>query len=158
MIQYGDPCAQVYQALLARGADPITARILTAIAWAESGCRASATRRCPPDCVPGQAPEYSVGPFQINLRVHPISEECARDVWCAAGYVLRLPFQAWTTFRTGKYKESPWLAGTGPLEAPRIGTATPTVTASPELKRNVTVAVSLLLLVVAGSVLLRRRR
>lgn len=161
MIQHGDPCAQVYQALIAQGASALRATILTAIAWAESGCRPDATRRCPPDCVPGQAPEYSVGPFQINLKVHDISEECARDIWCAARYALRLPFSAWTAYRTGAYKASPWYREfTGPIEAPKLPPfkpVSPEVTVSPQLRRQVTVAISLLLLVVAGLVLLRRR-
>jgi hypothetical protein len=49
-------------------------------------------------------PEFSVGPFQINLLAHPqISEECARDPVCAARYALKLPLTAWTTFRSGEY-------------------------------------------------------
>lgn len=156
MISYGDPCAQVYQALLARGAPPFVARILTAIAWAESGCRPSATRRCPPDCLPGQQPEYSVGPFQINLFAHPdVSERCARDPWCAAGYALKLPLDAWTAYRTGKYRQSPWYSEElGSV----IVTSQIRSVASPELRRQVIVGTSLVLLVVAGSVLLRRKR
>jgi len=145
-----DPCAQVYQALLAAGASEMRARVLTAIAWAESGCRTDAVRRCPPDCVPGQAPEYSVGPFQINLYAHPrISPECAADPFCAARYALQLPLEAWTAYRTGKYLVSDWLGITVPYH---LSTGM-----SDQTRRAIVLAVATGLILVSGAVLLRRR-
>lgn len=145
-----DPCAQVYQALLRAGASDLQARVLTAIAWAESGCRTDAVRRCPPDCVPGQAPEFSVGPFQINLYAHSqVSPECARDPVCAARYALKLPLDAWTAYRTGRYLASDWLGITVPYHlSSGMSDAT---------RRAVVLAVATGLVLVSGAVLLRRR-
>jgi hypothetical protein len=97
-----------------------------------------------------------VGPWQINLRVHPISEECARDPLCAASYVLQLPLEAWTVFRTGAYQQSPWLGG-GLEVPPKLRLPTTEARVSPEVRRAVIVATSIVLLALAGSVLLRRR-
>jgi len=163
-----NPCADVYRALRQAGADPFRATVLTAIAWAESKCDPRATAQCPPRCVPGQLPEYSVGAFQINLKAHPnISEECARDLLCSARYALRLPLTDWSTYKSGEYRKAPFLRELDrPTEAPRIsppaqtpnvlGTATPP-TLNPNVTRQVILLVALVLIVAAGAELLRRR-
>lgn len=96
-----DPCAQVDWAL-AQSSFPTWLRpIMAAIARAESGCRAEATAQTPQ--------EYSVGPYQINLRAHPwVDEACARDPLCATEAAYRIwtsqGLGAWTTWRTGAWR------------------------------------------------------
>lgn len=53
----------------------------------------------------GIGPEYSVGPFQINLNVHPLSYEEAQDVNASAAFAFRLS-EGGTNFR-------PWSAENG---------------------------------------------
>jgi len=59
----------------------------------------------------GATPEYSVGPWQINLLAHPdVSVNCAMDLSCAADAVARISahgtnWSAWTTYRTGAYRQ-----------------------------------------------------
>ncbi len=158
-----DPCQRVYAALLARGLSPTRAAILTAIARAESGCRSEATNVT--------QREYSVGPFQINLRAHPwVTEECARDYWCSAGAALEIERRqglgAWSVFRDQSFRrflppslQQIWAT----LEPPpvlreKLSIAPDEVQAPPELKRQVLVATAVVLVVVAASVLMRRRR
>jgi hypothetical protein len=149
------PCADVYRALRQAGADPFRATLLTAIAWAESRCNPEATAECPPRCVPGQLPEYSVGVFQINLKAHPdISEECARDLLCSARYALRLPLTAWSTFKSGEYLKAPFLREFG-ITVPKI-TPSVSVQLAPDVRKQVVLLVALVLIVVAGAELLRR--
>jgi hypothetical protein len=149
------PCADVYRALRQAGADPFRATLLTAIAWAESRCNPEATAECPPRCVPGQLPEYSVGVFQINLKAHPdISEECARNLLCSARYALRLPLTAWSTFKSGEYLRAPFLREFG-VTAPGLPPSV-SVQLAPDVRRQVILLVALVLIVVAGAELLRR--
>lgn len=77
-----------------------------AIAWAESSGEKTAICH---DCL--GVSEYSVGPWQINLRAHPqVSASCAMNVDCAAQFVVNLSeqgqnFAPWTVFRTGAYQQ-----------------------------------------------------
>jgi hypothetical protein len=148
------PCADVYRALRQAGADPFRATLLTAIAWAESRCNPEATAECPPRCRPGQLPEYSVGVFQINLKTHDISEECARDLLCSARYALRLPLTAWSTFKSGEYRKAPFLREFG-ITVPKLPPSV-SVQLAPSIKNQVILLVALVLIVVAGAELLRR--
>ncbi len=97
MFKVTDPCDEIAAALAQAGWPEWAIPIMVRVAYAESGCRREATARSPL--------EYSVGPFQINLLAHPgVSEECARDPFCAARYALQLARSPrglchWTAFR-----------------------------------------------------------
>jgi hypothetical protein len=92
----------IRKALRAAGFDQQGVNTMVAIGKAESGLR--------PDYTLSTSREYSVGPFQINLKAHPqISEATARDPYQAAAYAYQLSgggknFNPWTTYTSGKYK------------------------------------------------------
>lgn len=118
----GDACTQVARALEAANWPRFLVPIMVAISKAESGCDPNATN--------ATIREYSVGPFQINLKAHPdVTESCARDAWCAAKAAFSIyqssGLKAWTTFRTGAYRR--FL----PSGTPVPGTAIPSGTGSP---------------------------
>jgi hypothetical protein len=92
----------IRKALRAAGFDPQGVNTMVAIGKAESGLRSNATL--------STSREYSVGPFQINLKAHPnVSEEAARDPYQASAYAYQLSgggknYSPWTTYTSGKYK------------------------------------------------------
>lgn len=100
---------QLAGALEADGVSGANARVGAAVAEAESGGRSGAVHLCPPDCIPGQAPERSYGPWQINVLAHPdISPACAMELTCAAGAAARISDQgrnwrAWSTYNSGAF-------------------------------------------------------
>jgi hypothetical protein len=54
--------------------------------------------------------EYSVGPWQINLKAHPgVSEACARDLECstqvAFGLFQKQGWQPWGAYTNGSYRQ-----------------------------------------------------
>lgn len=97
MTTYG--FADLVAAAIRAGFPPDAAQTAGHIAQAESGGRTEATNNNPPV-------EYSVGPWQINLLAHPnVTEECARDLDCAARYAYSLwqnqGFQPWSVYTQG---------------------------------------------------------
>jgi hypothetical protein len=92
----------IRNALTAAGFTAGNVDVMTAIGKAESGLRSEATANT--------SKEYSVGPFQINLKAHPyIPEAEARNPVTAAQWAYKLSggsnFQPWTTYTSGKYKQ-----------------------------------------------------
>ena len=98
-----DYCAQVWDALRRAGWPEWAIPIMVAISRAETG------GTCSPNATAATPQEYSVGPFQINLKAHPwVDEACARDPFCAAQAALRIyksqGFDAWTVWKTGAWR------------------------------------------------------
>jgi hypothetical protein len=92
----------IYNALIAAGFTPANAETMTAISGAESHWSSAATANT--------SKEYSVGPFQINLKAHPyIPESEARNPVTAAQWAYKLSgganFTPWTTYTSGAYKQ-----------------------------------------------------
>lgn len=98
---------QIYNLLIQNGASPDEARMLSAIAMAESSGN------------PGAANvsdiEKSYGLFQINTNVHSLSPEQAMDPNVSAQYALSLVrsqgYKPWSVFTNGSYKQ--FLGGGG---------------------------------------------
>jgi hypothetical protein len=92
----------IRQALKSAGFTQQGVDTMTAIGYAESGLRSNATANT--------SKEYSVGPFQINLKAHPyIPESEARDPTTAAKWAYQLSgggknYTPWTTYTSGKYR------------------------------------------------------
>jgi hypothetical protein len=101
--------AELVGALEAAGVPPAAAPVGAAIARAESGGRSDAVHLCPTNCVPGQAPEQSYGPWQINVLAHPdVSPACAMELGCAARAAARISnygrnWNAWSTYNSGAF-------------------------------------------------------
>lgn len=95
--------SSIRKALRAAGFDQSGVDTMIAIGKAESGLRTNATL--------STSREYSVGPFQINLKAHPyVSEEDARNPSTAAKFAYILSgggknFRPWTTYTSGKYRK-----------------------------------------------------
>lgn len=92
----------IRNALRAAGFSPANVDVMTAIGKAESGLRSEATANT--------SKEYSVGPFQINLKAHPyVPEAEARDPVTAAKWAYKISggsnFRPWTTYTSGKYRK-----------------------------------------------------
>jgi hypothetical protein len=109
--------AQLAGALSGLGEMPGNARIGAAVAQAESGGRANALNNTArPDLPgyrvpgPGARPEYSVGPWQINLLAHTnVSVSCAQDLTCAAQAAdgissHGMDWGAWSTYTSGAFR------------------------------------------------------
>jgi hypothetical protein len=94
--------SEIAKALKAAGFDSKGVNTMLAIGMAESGLRTNATADTPK--------EYSVGPFQINLKAHKqITEAEARNPVTAAAFAYQLSgggknYTPWTTYTSGKYK------------------------------------------------------
>lgn len=76
-----------------------------AIGMGESGWRSGALN----DGTATATAEYSVGPWQINLKAHPnVSEACARDLECstqvAFGLFEKQGWQPWGAYTNGSYR------------------------------------------------------
>lgn len=103
-----DDCERVRASARRAGFPGFLIPIVVAISKAETEGSCSARSTCR-DCVPGVR-EFSVGPFQLNLRAHGswLTEECARDFDCSARAAFRISggrnFAPWTAFRSGAYK------------------------------------------------------
>lgn len=105
--------AQLKQALINNKLDANQANIGAAIAEAESHGKATDVHFCPPDCIPGQLPERSYGPWQINTLAHPwVAPICAEDLNCAAHATViiattkyGISWYPWSTYQYGQYKQ-----------------------------------------------------
>lgn len=102
--------AQMEAALLRAGVPEPSAHTGAAIGEAESGGRSDAVHLCPPRCDPGQAPERSYGPWQINLLAHPwVSAACAMALACAASAAAAISDRGrnwwpWSTYASGAWR------------------------------------------------------
>ena len=100
---------QLSAALRATGMSADSANVGAAIAEAESGGRSDAVHLCPPRCDPGQAPEQSYGPWQINLLAHRgVSAACAMALACAASAAAAISsggrnWAPWSTYGSRAY-------------------------------------------------------
>lgn len=109
-----DPIAQAAYNAGFRGKDLVTA---IAIALAEGGSSSSTNNTLYPSLpgykppAAGAQPEYSVGPWQINLLAHPdITEVAARNPQGAANYAYGLAtsgngFSNWSQYSNGAYQQ-----------------------------------------------------
>lgn len=109
-----DPIAQAAYNAGFRGKDLVTA---IAIALAEGGSSSSTNNTLYPSLpgykppAAGAQPEYSVGPWQINLSAHPdITEVAARNPQGAANYAYGLAtsgngFSNWSQYSNGAYQQ-----------------------------------------------------
>jgi len=103
--------AQVADAMRRAGFPESEIATGVAVATAESGRRSEATNRGT-----AKTPEYSVGPWQINLNAHgkAITEDAARDLDTATAYAYRLwkssGWQPWGVYTAGTYRQ--YLAAT----------------------------------------------
>jgi len=103
--------AQMEQALQAAGVPEPAAHTGAAIGMAESGGRSDAVHLCPPRCDPGQGPERSYGPWQLNLIAHPrVTVACAEALGCAAQQTAAISghgsnWTPWTTFTSGAWRK-----------------------------------------------------
>lgn len=102
--------AQLEQALQGAGVGEPGAHTGAAVALAESGGRSDAVHLCPPSCAPGQAPERSYGPWQINVLAHPgVSAACAMALACAAVAAAAISDQGrnwgpWSMYGSGAWR------------------------------------------------------
>jgi hypothetical protein len=100
--------AQLAEALVAAGVPAASANVGAAIAEAESGGRSDAVHLCPPRCDPGQGPERSYGPWQINMIGRSwITPACAMALACAANGASRISgrgtnWTPWSTYGNGR--------------------------------------------------------
>jgi Lysozyme like domain len=101
---------QLSGALTSAGVPAASANVGAAIAEAESGGRSDAVHLCPPRCDPGQGPEASYGPFQINLIGRSwITPACAEALACSANGASRISgrgsnWTPWTTYTSRAYR------------------------------------------------------
>lgn len=102
--------AQMEQALAAVRVPEPSAHVGAAIGMAESGGRSDAIHLCPPRCDPGQAPEQSYGPWQLNVLAHRwVAPACAMSLGCAAQAVAAISghgsnWTPWTTYVNGAWR------------------------------------------------------